>query len=286
MVKDIDIGLLRAFVMVADCHSMTSAARSLNLSQGAVSQQIARLEALCRHPLFVRERRGMKVTAFGDRLFARARKILAAHDEIWLDIDDGAIAGTVRLGVPFDLAGAYLGPILKKFTEQFPKVDVSLVCNSSPILRQQMRDNELELAIVEETIGSFDGECLAVQPLVWAGAKAGKAYLKSPLPISMVTETCGFRAPVLDAMRRSGRQWRTVFEGGSLDATVAMGCNDLAVTVWLATAVPAELEIIPSEAGLPALPSFAINLYRTNAVQSPAVIELARCIQHGAISAI
>ncbi|UGV28503.1 LysR family transcriptional regulator [Rhodopseudomonas boonkerdii] len=279
MAKNIDIGLLRAFVTVADCHSMTSAARSLNLSQGAVSQQVARLEAICRHPLFIRDRRGMKVTPFGDRLFDRACKILAIHDEIWSDIDDGAIAGTVRLGVPFDLAGAYLAPILTKFTREFPQVDVSLVCNSSPILRQLIRDNDLELAIVEEPIGSFDGERLAIQPLVWAGARAGKAYLKSPLPISMVTETCGFRAPVLDAMRRSGRQWRTVFEGGSLDATVAMGRSDLAVTIWLASAVPTDLDVIPSEAGLPALPSFAINLYRTHATQSPAAIELARYIQ-------
>jgi DNA-binding transcriptional LysR family regulator len=42
--RDIDIGLLRAFAAVAETGGVTSAARLLNLTQAAVSQQLKRLE--------------------------------------------------------------------------------------------------------------------------------------------------------------------------------------------------------------------------------------------------
>ena len=62
MVRNLDIALLRAFVTVADHGSMTAASRALHLTQGAVSQQVARLETLS-GPLFVREHRKKFVLA-------------------------------------------------------------------------------------------------------------------------------------------------------------------------------------------------------------------------------
>ena len=44
MARDLDTGLLRTFVTAADSGSMTAAANALHLTQGAVSQQIRRLE--------------------------------------------------------------------------------------------------------------------------------------------------------------------------------------------------------------------------------------------------
>ena len=44
MPYNIDTSLLRAFVAVAETGGMTSAARLVNLTQAAVSQQVKRLE--------------------------------------------------------------------------------------------------------------------------------------------------------------------------------------------------------------------------------------------------
>ncbi len=46
MVRNIDIGLLRAFATVVETGSVTEAAGALSLTQAAVSQQIKRLEDL------------------------------------------------------------------------------------------------------------------------------------------------------------------------------------------------------------------------------------------------
>ena len=54
MSRNIDVGLLRAFVAVAETGSVTRAAHLLNLTQAAVSQQFKRLEELFGVELFDR----------------------------------------------------------------------------------------------------------------------------------------------------------------------------------------------------------------------------------------
>ncbi|MBN3787026.1 LysR substrate-binding domain-containing protein [Burkholderia sp. Ac-20353] len=280
MPRNLDIALLRAFVTVADHGSMTAAAHALHLTQGAVSQQVARLEALS-GPLLFREHRNLHLTAAGERLLGQARRLLALHDALWTDMTADAMDGTVRIGAPQDLVGSCLGPILKGFAQARPQVALALVCAASPDLLRALTKGEIDVALVEEPVGSSRGECIAVDRLVWVGAKGGAAYRKVPLPVSMVAETCAFRPVVLDALRDRDLAWRTVFENGSVDATAATVRSDLAVTVWLASTVPADLDILPADSGLPELPAFAINLHLPRGQGSPAATELAHHLRNG-----
>ncbi len=279
MTRNLDIGLLRAFAVVADRRSMTAASRVLHLTQGAVSQQIARLETLAGGPLLARDRRGLRLTASGERLLGKARRLLALNDEIWTDINCGTIEGPVRLGVPYDLVGTCFAPVLKAYGEACPQVELSLHCGSSDELARGLSAGQLDLAVLEQPMATAGGECLAVDRLVWAGARGGTAYAKIPVPISMVAESCAFRPAVLAALERQHRDWRTTFESGSLDATLATVRADLAVSAWLASTVPADLDLLPPETGLPDLPSFAITLHLPDRPSTLAAGELARNIR-------
>jgi len=75
-----------------------------------------------------------------------------------------------------------------------------------------------------------------------------------------------------------------VFENGGIEATTATVRHDLAVTAWLAFTVPADLDILPGDAGLPALPPFAINLHRARNDTRLATRELARFVRNGLAS--
>jgi DNA-binding transcriptional LysR family regulator len=280
MARNLDIALLRAFVTTADQGSMTAAAQRLHLTQGAVSQQIARLEALA-GALFVRDPRELRLTAAGERLLGQARRLLDVHDTLWMQMSAGAMEGVVRLGAPQDLVGTLLGPILKDYAQSHPQVELTLVCAASPELLRGLERGEIDIALIEELPGPSRGECLAVDRLVWVGAQDGAAHRKRPLPVSMVAETCAFRPTVLDALREEDMPWRTVFENGSIDATAATVRSDLAVTAWLAATVPQDLEILSAGCGLPALPDFAINLHLPPGQSTPAVTALARCLREG-----
>jgi len=280
MSRNLDIALLRSFVSVADQASMTAAGNTLHLTQSAVSQQIARLEELT-GTLFARDRRGLRLTVTGERLLCKSRRILALNDELWADIRDRIVEGEVRLGAAHDLIATSLAPILKLYAESHAQVNVSLTAAASPDLLAALARGEIDLALVEEPVGTSRGECLAVDRLVWVGARHGTAHLKSPLPVSLIAKTCAFRPIVLAALDARGLAWRTVFENGSADATIATVRSDLAVTAWLASTVQPDLDILQPEAGLPELPPFAINLHLLHGRTPPAVAELARFLRAG-----
>ncbi|HKU93801.1 MAG TPA: LysR family transcriptional regulator [Vineibacter sp.] len=276
MPRNLDTGLLRTFVTVADMASMTAAANALHLTQGAVSQQIRRLEETFDSALFERDRRGLKLTNDGERLLGRARQLLGLNDEIWAAMTTSDITGEVRLGAPYDLVGTYLPPALKAFALSHPQVNLSLVCAASPQLADALDAGAIDLAVIEEPAGPSSGECLNVERLVWVGSRGGSTYLKRPLPLSVVSDTCAFRPAVFAALHQHGVQWRTVFDNGNIEATIATVRMDLAVTAWLASTVPADLDVLGPDSGLPALPSFAINLHLPRSGASRGVSELAR----------
>ena len=281
MIRNLDTALIRTFVTVADKASMTAAANALHLTQGAVSQQVKRLEETLGCSLFERDRRGLRLTRPGERLFGKAKRLLGLNDEIWAEMAGTEVAGQVRLGVPYDLVGTLLAPVMKAYAEAYPQVEISLLCAASPDLTAALAAGTIDLAVIEERVGPTAGECLAIDRLVWVGAKAGVARRKRPLPVSMVADTCAFRPAVLSALGEHGLEWRTVFENGNIDATTATVRSDLAVTAWLASTVPADLDILSGDFELPALPNFSINLHLPKHGVGPAALEFARHIRDG-----
>lgn len=281
MPRNLDTSLVRAFVSVAETGSMTVSAHALSLTQAAVSQQIKRLEDSFDCILFERDRRGLRLTNEGERLFAKAKRLLGLSDEIWSDMTTPTFKGEVRLGVPYDLVGNYMPPILKAYAATCPQVEITLSCLTSPQLIEAIAAGELDVVIAEEPAGRSKAECLATDRLVWVGARGGDAFLKRPLPISFGCDTCAFRPVIFDALRTSGLAWRTVSEIGNAEAISATVQTDLAVTVLLSSTVPVGLEILSSEGGLPTLPNFAINLHLPRSGTTPVSEALARAIREG-----
>ena len=281
MSRNLDPALVRAFVSVAETGSMTASAHTLHLTQAAVSQQIRRLEEGFGCELFERDRRGLPLTNEGERLFGKAKRLLGLNDEIWSDMTTPTFKGEVRLGVPYDLVGNYLPPILKAFAAAYPQVEITLSCQTSPQLIAALAAGDLDVVIAEEPAGSSKAECLATDRLVWVGAKGGDAFRKRPLPISFGCDTCAFRPVIFDALRASGMPWRTVSEIGNAEAISATVQTDLAITVLLASTIPPGLELLGGDAGLPTLPNFGINLHLPRGGGQPISEALARAIREG-----
>ena len=77
---------LRAFEAAARLGSFSAAAEALNLTHGAISRQIARLEQWLGLKLFRREARGVSLTPDGDRLFVStgvAFALLGFYSDRW-----------------------------------------------------------------------------------------------------------------------------------------------------------------------------------------------------------
>ncbi|MGF6415750.1 LysR substrate-binding domain-containing protein [Paraburkholderia sp. MM5482-R1] len=278
MSRNLDLDLIRTFVAVADSGSMTVAANLLHMTQGAVSQQVKRLEDVLDCLLFVRKTRRLELSRQGEQFLVKARKLLRLNDEIWADMTGQPLRGALRVGVPYDLV-TRLAPAMKAFAEAHPHVEISLVCAASPELSEAVNSGRVDVSLVEYVASEAEGEVVCIEPLVWVKGRGSDAWQKRPLPLSMVDDRCAFRPVVLGALADEGIAWRTVFESGNIEATAATVRAGLAITAWLASTVPADLETLtPRVTGLPALPAFAICL-RLPATVQPAAQEFARHVR-------
>jgi DNA-binding transcriptional LysR family regulator len=262
MARDLDVTLLRAFLAVVDTGSVTAAAKLLNRTQAAVSQQIKRLEETLETELFKRSGRAVRLSSGGEVLLAQARRIVALNDEIYGMMTTPSFNGTVRLGIPMDVVPTYAPSILKRFAQAWPKVNVELVSRNSVDLLKMLDDGELDVALTTEfSVLRPGGEILRQDQLVWVSAPDADLAHLNPLPLSIGSPDCRFRPVVLDTLRDAGRDWRFVFEIHNQEALNAVVAAGLAVNALLQDSVPSDLRILGPESGLPTLPKCGINMY-------------------------
>jgi DNA-binding transcriptional LysR family regulator len=279
-IRDIDIGLLRSFVAVAETGRMTTAARVVNLSQGAVSQQIRRLEALFSVPLFNRAADAARLTRDGEKLIAQAHRLIALNDDVLEQMQEADFSGEVRLGVPHDVVGELMPPILRRFGQEHPNVLVTLVSETTRSLRIGLSERKVDLALMTESEPGKREQLLLTDRLVWVGSKGGDAWRRRPLAVALGQEGCAFRALAIKALSKSGIEWRPICQVGSLEPVFATLEADMAVAPFLFHTVPDRVAVLP-DGCLPRLPEFHINLRLPPKGVTNVASELARHIREG-----
>jgi DNA-binding transcriptional LysR family regulator len=276
--RTIDVALLRAFVAVAQTGRMTTAARVVNLSQGAVSQQIKRLETLFGAKLFNRAVDAAHLTQDGERLIFQAHRLIALNDEVMEHMRQTEFAGEVRLGVPHDVVGRLMPAVLRQFSQEHPNVRVTLVSDTTHVLRKQLRDRKIDLTLTTDSERPDRNQLLLTDRLVWVGTKGGEAWRRRPLAVALGQEGCAFRAVAIKALTSTSIDWRPICQVGSLEPVFATLEADMAVAPFLFRTVPERLCVLPTGL-LPALPRFHISLRVPSAGVTRVTSELARHIR-------
>lgn len=146
----LSIDTLRTLRTVVDTGSATTAADRLNLSQSAVSWKIKRLEAQLGRTLLRRDGRRLVATADGEALLAHARRILDAHDDALAYFAPSRLKGRVRLGVPEQVGLDRIAPLLAEFSRRHPRTTVQLSVMQSPVLRDALAQDTLDLAVHQD----------------------------------------------------------------------------------------------------------------------------------------
>lgn len=281
MGRDIDISLIRAFLAVAESGGMTSAAHALNLTQGAVSQKIKRLEELFDTPLFERKQRTLTLTPAGERLMSRALRMIALNDETWQLMTKPAYSGEIRLGVPLDVVRPILPQIMRRFNREHPSIRLTLVSDMTTTLLESLKAGDLDLTLTTESRKGRKNELLLSDKLVWVGALNGEACFETPLPVSLGSDQCAFRAAALEALNKQDLDWLEICSTGNLDSILATVEADMAIAPYLSRLVPEPIRAIELNAGLPKLPVYHINLRMPASGGTAIAKELAKHIRQG-----
>jgi LysR family nitrogen assimilation transcriptional regulator len=149
----VEIKQLQNFCKVAELGSLTAAARTLDVTQAALSRQLAMLEAELEVELFRRTGRGLVPTPAGGRLLEQARVILQQLAQVPRAVrgTGESVRGTLALGLPPSLARSIVVPLVEAFQGQIPEVAMRSVDGLSANLVELVADGKLDCAIVYNT---------------------------------------------------------------------------------------------------------------------------------------
>ncbi|WP_062231078.1 hydrogen peroxide-inducible genes activator [Aureimonas sp. N4] len=140
---------LRYFEALSETLHFGQAARRLNISQPALSAQIAQLEEYFGAALFERRSTGVAVTPEGERVKRRVRRILAevrdlealtqAHGEL--------LVGQLRIGIIASLAPYLLPGLLAELARSYPRLTVGVRENVTAVLADELARGDLDCVV-------------------------------------------------------------------------------------------------------------------------------------------
>ncbi|MDH5218961.1 MAG: LysR family transcriptional regulator [Gammaproteobacteria bacterium] len=145
-----DIKELHAFITVADVKSVSLAAEQIHLTQPAVSKRIASLEIQLGTALFDRIGRQLKITEAGMAFLPLARNILQTVEDGKKAVQNltREVIGDLRLGTSHHIGLHRLPPVLRRFSQDYEKVNLQLHFNDSEIIIEKVLHGELDIGVV------------------------------------------------------------------------------------------------------------------------------------------
>lgn len=114
--------------------SLSRTARELRVTTAAVSKRLSQMEARLGVTLVNRTTRRMSLTVEGETCLRHARKMLAdlADLEHALGSSRSQPSGLLRVNATLGFGRTHIGPIIARFVEKFPKVEVRLQLSADP----------------------------------------------------------------------------------------------------------------------------------------------------------
>ena len=165
-----DLRHLRTFVAAAEQQSFTRAAEVLELTQAAVSQQIAALEKELDADLFKRRGRGVSLTESGQQLHEYARQILDLVEEAFVQVGKSQqpVSGQLRIAASTAPSEWLVPELLADFRARYPKVRESLTVSDSSMATESVEAGEADVGFVGELPRSstLDAKAIAEDHLV------------------------------------------------------------------------------------------------------------------------
>jgi len=167
-----EIRYLRLIKAIVEEGSITRAIDKLHLSQSALSYQLKEAEVQLGTPIFYRRNKKLILTPVGKKLYHTATHVLKEIDATESEIKKliSGESGVIRISTECYTSYHWLPPVLKKFKNEFPNVEVQIVFEATHRPIEKLIEGALDLAITSnpeakdniEYIELFSDEMFAV----------------------------------------------------------------------------------------------------------------------------
>lgn len=234
---------LRTFLAAVETGSVTTAARSLGLTQPAASQQLRELERALGARLLDRAGGRLLPTAAGQALLEPARRAQAAAEDAASAVAayrSGEV-GRVRLGTGATACIHLLPPVLAAARRAMPGLEITVAIGNSEEVVRLVEVGELDIALVTLPVPvarSMSVTRLLRDPFValLPDGMAAAASVMGPSQLGRLSlilyERRGATRAIVDAwVRRAGIEARPIMELGSVEAIKVLVASGLGASI-------------------------------------------------------
>ena len=249
-----DGNLLRTFVEIADCGNLTLAASRLNRSQSAISVQIRKLETEMGTSLFVREGKGMSLSASGEKLLPAARRVLMEFAKL-RPLFEAPLNGKIRVGIPDDFDEGVLERTLADFTQTNPGVEVLATSGCTAGFPEAIHRGRLDIAVCSGP-ENVPGEAFLEQRPVWVASETMRPHPSEPVPLAVINHGCWLGELPKTALEKQGRPYNIAFECSGIMSLKAAIRAGFGIGILYESNVEPSMKVLSVKDGFPPLPTF------------------------------
>lgn len=155
---NINYDYYRVFYYVAKCGSITQAAQALFHNQPNITRIIKNLEAELGCVLFIRTKKGVKLTAEGELLYTH---VSMAFEHLKLGEEEISLGqsmqkGLLSIGASEIALRCYLLPILNQYREKYPGIRIRFLNMTTPQAIASVQDELVDIAFTTTPIDIED----------------------------------------------------------------------------------------------------------------------------------
>jgi DNA-binding transcriptional LysR family regulator len=244
---------LETFVRVAEEGNFTRAGELLNLSQPAVTRQIAALERELGAPLLERGR-GLHLTAVGQTAYTHARHVLAEVGHLKADVASlsDPQSGEVSIACVTTVGLFTLPQLLNDYRAAYPRVRLRVWSARADGVIDRLLDGNSEIGLTSTPVAHprLETTPLFEDPIIPVAAPSLAAQLPNPLPkeqlaqidMALFQAPSRFRTHVDAELEQAGVYPRITMEFDSHEAVCTAAKLGYAIGMVPRQAVAADLD--------------------------------------------
>jgi DNA-binding transcriptional LysR family regulator len=226
----IKLDLYKIFCEVAKCESFSKAAKSLYMTQPAISQAILQLEDELEIRLFTRTPRGVVLTNEGQILYQYVNSAINLINvgETKLMESKNLMSGELRIGVGDTISRYFLLPFLERFHRLYPNIKLKIINRTTLELCSLLKSGEVDIGICNLPIEEPSLEIIELIDIhdIFVCGEKYKDRFTTPLSFE---EISSFPLILLE-LKSNSRQYVEKYilsKGVKIEPQIELGSHDL-----------------------------------------------------------
>ena len=152
---------LIAFEAIVKAGTVHAAAKTLFISQTAVTERLRMLEQKMKATLFIRSRQGMSLTPEGESLHRYCQRVIEMGGAVLASIQGSGVTSTIHIKIagPSSIMRTRIIPQCQLVMSEFPLLVMTFQLDDNPDITQKLRSGEFDFIILQPKQASSEMIC-------------------------------------------------------------------------------------------------------------------------------